>query len=211
MTFFLKTQKTAISVTVALSMFVVTGETTASTIAPTGLHFVLPQKNLPIVSVSSGHGGGAGPAEETSIISDVDDDATTKIVKPLDEVNTECGSIDVIYRLDCTQQAYKSAVRAVPNHSDYRKARGDLNSAQRKLNKLLKKNLDKTVAPLKVGNKTYRAVKKTVAKSLNAQAIVVLEETATKLLRSAGNSKKRQLHYARIADVVGSNKKIFRS
>jgi hypothetical protein len=211
MTFCLMTQKTAISVTVALSMFVATGDTTALTIAPAGLHLVLPQNKLPIVSVSD-HGGGESRGDVTPVtVISVDDDATTKIVEPLAEANTECGSIDVIYRLDCAQQAYKSAVKAVPKHSDYQKARRDLYSAQRKLNKLLKKNLDKTVAPLKVGNKTYRAVKKTVAKSLNAQATVVLEETATKLLRSAGNSKKRQLHYAQIADVVGSNKKIFRS
>ena len=139
------------------------------------------------------------------------DAATAKIIKPLVETDKNCEPIPFEYRLDCVLQGYKQAVRNTPNNRDYRAMKSDLSIAQRKLNRLVKANLDKEAPPLKVGNKTYRAVKKNVAESLNAQATQILEETATKLIRSAGSSKKRQIHYARVADAVHSNKKIFRS
>ena len=85
-----------------------------------------------------------------------------------------------------------------------------MNKASRSLSSLVSQNEDKAAAPIRKGGKTYRAVKKAAVKAVAAKAAAIVTETETKLLRSA-SSGLRKTHYARIAQAVGSTKKILRS
>ena len=99
---------------------------------------------------------------------------------------------------------------ATDNRPDYTTAQSELNKASRSLSSLVSQNEDKAAAPIRKGGKTYRAVKKAAVKAVAAKAAAIVTETETKLLRSA-SSGLRKTHYARIAQAVGSTKKILRS
>ena len=86
----------------------------------------------------------------------------------------------------------------------------ELNRASRSISNVVSQNADPAAKPIKKGFKSYRAVKKSAVRSVNAKAKAVIAETATKLLRSAGSGH-RKVHFQRIAQAVGSTKKILRS
>ncbi|MFZ1813717.1 MAG: hypothetical protein WBO55_03430 [Rhizobiaceae bacterium] len=138
------------------------------------------------------------------------DSTTSGIVNRLGQAERECGALPEEYRVDCLAQGYKSAASATQNRPDYTTAQTELNKASRSLSGLVSQNEDKTAAPIKKGGKTYRAVKKAAVKQVAAKAKAVISETETKLLRSA-SSGLRKTHYARVAQAVGSTKKILRS
>ncbi|MEZ5801100.1 MAG: hypothetical protein R3D29_12355 [Nitratireductor sp.] len=138
------------------------------------------------------------------------DSHTSAITRRLGDAERECGALPAEYRADCLAQGFKSAASATGNRPDYTIARTELNKASRSLSSLVSQNEDKAAAPIRKGGKTYRAVKKAAVKAVAAKAAAIVTETETKLLRSA-SSGLRKTHYARIAQAVGSTKKILRS
>ncbi|MEZ5870849.1 MAG: hypothetical protein R3D32_03185 [Nitratireductor sp.] len=138
------------------------------------------------------------------------DSHTSAVTRRLGDAERECGALPAEYRADCLAQGFKSAASATGNRPDYTTAQSELNKASRSLSSLVSQNEDKTVAPIRKGGKTYRAVKKAAVKAVAAKAVAIVTETETKLLRSA-SSGLRKTHYARIAQAVGSTKKILRS
>ena len=138
------------------------------------------------------------------------DSHTSAITRRLGDAERECGALPAEYRADCLAQGFKSAASATGNRPDYTTAQSELNKASRSLSSLVSQNEDKAAAPIRKGGKTYRAVKKAAVKAVAAKAAAIVTETETKLLRSA-SSGLRKTHYARIAQAVGSTKKILRS
>ncbi|MBN9669700.1 hypothetical protein [Roseibium aggregatum] len=139
------------------------------------------------------------------------DDVTGAIVRQLQRGTAQCGRLDPIYRIDCMRQVYQQAAGATGNRPDYAAANSQLRKASRALNGILRQHGDRNAPKAKQGNRNYRAVARTALRQANRQASQAIEEAATKLLRSAGNSKKRKVHYTRIANAVNSTKKILRS
>jgi len=139
------------------------------------------------------------------------DDITGAIVRQLQRGTAECGRLDPIYRIDCMRQAYLRASGAAGNRPDYAGANSELRGVSRKLNGILRQHQDRKAPKVTRGNRTYRAVARSALRQANKQASQAIGEAATKLLRSAANSKKRKVHYTRIANAVNSTKKILRS
>jgi|GEM_PF-4243684 len=139
------------------------------------------------------------------------DDITRAIVLQLQRGTDRCNRLQVVYRLDCLGEAYAQAAGVAGNRPDYAAATSQLRKVSRQLKGIVRKNQDRNAEKAKLGNKSYRAVKRDALRSANQQATKIIEEAATQLLRSAGNSKKRKVHYTRIANAVNSTKKILRS
>ncbi|MCB1459785.1 MAG: hypothetical protein KDJ48_11085 [Nitratireductor sp.] len=138
------------------------------------------------------------------------DSHTSAVTRRLGDAERECGALPAEYRADCLAQGFRSAASATGNRPDYTTAQSELNKASRSLSSLVSQNEDKAAAPIRKGGKTYRAVKKAAVKAVAAKAVAIVTETETKLLRSASGGL-RKTHYARIAQAVGSTKKILRS
>lgn len=139
------------------------------------------------------------------------DDTTNAIIRQLQRGAGECSRLEATYRIDCLQQVYSQAAGATNNRPDYAGANSALRGLSRKLSGIVRQNQDKQADKAKIRGKTYRAVARQALREANRQANQAIEEAATKLLRSAGNSQKRKVHYTRIADAVNSTKKLLRS
>jgi len=138
------------------------------------------------------------------------DGTTNEIVRRLRQAESECGQVPAEYRADCLQQGYRSAAGPASGKADYSTAQTELNSVSRSIGGLVSQNADTAAQPLRKGGKTYRAVKKNAVATVNSRAAAIITEAETKLLRSA-SSGLRKTHYTRIAQAVGSTKKILRS
>jgi len=139
------------------------------------------------------------------------DGVTGSFVNQIRRGAAECSRLEPVYRIDCLRRVFKQASGAGLNRPDYASASSELRRLSRTLNGILGKNVDRKAGKAKVGGKSYRAVTRQALRDANRQAARAIEEAATKLLRSAGNSKKRKTHYTRIANAVNSTKKILRS
>lgn len=137
------------------------------------------------------------------------DTLTNGIVLVLGAASRECGQLPPEFRADCLQVSFRRAARATENSPDYGAAAALLNSASRRISILVSRNADPAAG--RSGTRRYRAVKKSAVRAVNSAAAAVVTETETKLLRSAGSSQHRKTHYQRIAQAVGSTKRILRS
>ena len=148
-------------------------------------------------------------ADEPLLLLAFGNSATSAIVRPLQNGAAECRGVDAAYEASCAAAAFKRAARAA-SRPDYRDARRELNNAAKKLERLVSRNADRS-APKKKGRYgNYKAVKKAAIAKVRREAIKIIQETQTKLLRSSGSGT-RKVHYQRIAQAVGSTKVIFRS
>jgi hypothetical protein len=123
----------------------------------------------------------------------------------------ECGGLPLEYRADCLQQTFRRAAQEAEKGGAYSAAAAHLRSAATRISSLVARNVDPVARPIAKGTKSYRAVKKSAVRAVNAAAAAIVTETETKLLRSAGSSQQRKVHYQRIAQAVGSTKRILRS
>ena len=64
---------------------------------------------------------------------------------------------------------------------------------------------------LKLATKTYRPIKKEAVEVVNQRVTKVVTESATRLIRSAGNSVTRKIHFQRVAKALNSTKVLMRS
>lgn len=135
---------------------------------------------------------------------------TGSIVSQLDRGTAECGGLPAEYRADCMSQAYRRAAAATQGRPDYSQAQSELNRTSRSLSSLVSQNADAQAAPIRRSGRTYRAVRKEAVPAVNQKAVAIITETETKLLRSSVSGQ-RKVHYQRIAQAVGSTKRIFRS
>lgn len=151
------------------------------------------------------HGGG-----ERNVADPITIGNTNSAVRTLNSGRRECANLPVVYRIGCLRQVYAKATVPLKN-PEYAGARKELNSTSRSLKKLVNKNVDKSAPIIKVGNRKYKAVKEAVVSSVNAEAKKIIGESATRLLRSGSKSKKRKVHYTKIAKAFDSTKVILRS
>lgn len=156
-------------------------------------------------------GGGNGGAEDRGARGQgVNRDATKSFVKDMETAKAQCINLPIEYRADCLAQAFKEAGAKVKKKA-YDPVKTELQSAGQSIDEIILANLDELAPVIKVGNKTYRPVKKEAVEAVNQQVTQVVTETATRLLRSAGKSVTRKIHFQRIAKAVDSTKVLLRS
>lgn len=168
-----------------------------------------------------GSGGGDNPRFELSGSPVKASEAqTTQIVTRLNQIQRICEFIGEEYRIACFATTYRQLANDIPANGDYAESRDVLLDTARKLNNLLRSNLDRSKPRLRARTDTpsgqvqtppMRAVQAPNAPQLNRQASAIVEEAETVLLRSANSDAARSIHYQRIAAAVGSNKVLLRS
>ena len=132
-----------------------------------------------------------------------------------------CSQIgDDAYHVDCLAERLSVVAAGIPQDSDYADVRKTLLDTSAKLSRLARSNRDAGLPRANVTQPGAEPVTTTrpltpVARSavprVNQQAVAILEETETILLRSADNSEEKLAQYTRIAEAVGSNKVLLRA
>lgn len=153
---------------------------------------------------------------------------TNSFVNVIQQTGRECGALPAAFRVDCLRQGFGRAANKGGGGSssgagagisssfgnasdDYSRVSRELSSTSRQLAALVRTNTDPSTKPIKKNGRIYRAVKKTSLVSVNTRASAVLSETTTKLIRSAGPSQNQKGHIQKIANAVGSTKRLLRS
>ncbi|MFA8385761.1 MAG: hypothetical protein ACEPO2_09060 [Pelagibaca sp.] len=146
---------------------------------------------------------------------------TTQFVNRLEDSEQICDVMDDEYRISCFAVTYRQLAEEIPANGDYDEARDVLLETARKLDNIVRSNIDREKPALtaRIRNNSgqsqptppMRAVQAPRAAELNRQASDVLAEAETVLLRSASSDATRAIHYQRIAAAVGSNKVLLRS
>jgi hypothetical protein len=129
-------------------------------------------------------GSGLGPG----IIKYITPEVTAEIVSEIENSADECYNLALEYRASCMVAGLNNSAQAVRN-----------------------RNLSDGQATLSGKNGSYRAVKSAQLAQVNRQAAAIVEEAATKLIRSSGRAGQMQVHYATVAEAVDSSKRLFRS
>ncbi|WP_422378443.1 hypothetical protein [Roseibium sp.] len=142
----------------------------------------------------------------------LDDGIARGVASLITRGSNECRSgIRPEYRFDCLKNVLARAASTIDNRPGYREAARELRSLSRKLDGIVSKYQDTGAPRAKKGRRSYRAVAQESLARANREAAAAIDETVTKLLRSAGNSEKRKAHYSQIATAVGSTKRLLRS
>lgn len=124
------------------------------------------------------------------------------------------------YLVDCLGVQLELIANAMPSSGDYAEAREILEDASKQLRVLASANAAPNVPRVRtrsqikgktVNSKPLTPVRSDRIKQVNIAAAKIMEETETKLLRSAGSSDRRLIAYAQMAKAVGSNKTLLRS
>jgi len=169
---------------------------------------------VPSAIASEGGEGGGGDSGGSEITapsnSGIANKSTRGFVQDIEKANFDCGNLPIEYRAECLAQAYRTAGSNI-SKKGYQPVKNELVSAAAEIEKIVTENLDEDAPVFMVGDKIYRAVKKEAIKNVNIRVKKVITETATRLIRSAGSSATRKVHFQRIAKAINSNKVLLRS
>jgi hypothetical protein len=180
-------------------------------------------KDLLLVQYNSSESMSSSSSSSSSYIGDerdprlsdsegLSDRVTRGVVWFIENGGRECQSgIRPEYRFDCLRNVLARAASTIESRPGYQPAARELRSLSRKLDRIVTRYQDPTVPRVSQGRRSYRAVAKASLEQANREAAAAVDETVTKLLRSAGNSEKRKTHYSQIATAVGSTKRLLRS
>lgn len=146
---------------------------------------------------------------------------TRQLVSSLATAKAFCGGLDKsAYRVDCLAERLQVVSDGIPEDSDYDEVRQVLNAASAEMAQLARNNRDADLprAPAsRQGDSSERTTRPLTPISAAAQAevgqqaIAILEQAQTQLLRSAEGSNSRSLQYAQIAQAIDSTKVLLRS
>ncbi len=131
-----------------------------------------------------------------------------------------CGKLVDRYQVDCISDRIAAAAAMMPKTGDYAESWAALDSASKQLSALAKDAWDRetprinawTEGPDPVrASRPLRAIQPERVPEVRAEAVRILEETQTVLLRSTSRSAERQAQFVEIAQAVDSNKVLLRS
>lgn len=148
--------------------------------------------------VQAGEGGGAGLSNAT----------TNAVIKSLKRGMDECQILREIYRFDCYRKAYHRTANLLNGRPAYAAALAALIAVEEMLDQIVTRNKDPKAKKKRVVFAVYTPVKPAAIPKATADFERALNKAETTLLRSPKNS---QVHYARIAEAVHSNKVLLRS
>jgi hypothetical protein len=145
------------------------------------------------------------------------------IVDRLKQIQRICNALNEEYRVDCLATSYSSLTNALRNIGGDPVVLQSLEGASAKLRTLAARNLDRTKPALRahltnpesgariLSTLSIRAVQTERLPTIRQQAVAVLDEAETVLLRSSTRSTEQSLLYQRVAEAVRSNKVLLRS
>jgi len=122
--------------------------------------------------------------------------------------------------IDCLSERLSTLSKQLEGQEGFEEVQAILESTARDLNQIARQNRSSTLAPAKFAThgqtpvQTTRRlipVDETKMEEAVAQALAVIEETETLLLRSADDTTDRSIQFQQIAAAVGSNKVLLRS
>lgn len=169
---------------------------------------------------SSSEDGVGGEAIEAPGIGQLSPAVSAAVVNILREGQAFCAGIQRVsseYTIDCIAERFQRAANQMAGNPAYTDARSALTDAARKLNRIARENRD-----TEADTKRFTGGGQTNARPLvpvaparqaaaNEQAIAVIEEAETVLLRSSEGTPEREAQFLQIAEAVGSNKVLLRT
>ncbi len=135
---------------------------------------------------------------------------TNAIVADVGRANDICITLPAEYRADCLAQSLKSSASKISKKA-YIPVKNEISTTAQSIEDIVTENLDEEAPVIKVGNNTYRPIKKEAVEVVNQRVAKVVTESATRLIRSAGNSVTRKIHFQRVAKALNSTKVLMRS
>lgn len=146
---------------------------------------------------------------------------TRHVVSSLASAKAFCGGLDrAAYRVDCLAERLEVVSDTIPEGSDYDEVRRVLNSASVDMAQLARNNRDPNLpkGPASRGGdspvqstRPLTPVSSAAQAAVGQQAIAILEQAQTQLLRSAEGASRRSIQYAQIAQAIDSTKVLLRS
>lgn len=126
---------------------------------------------------------------------------------------------DDAYRVDCLAERYGAMAKSIPRNSDYGEVQAILQSASDRMASLARSNRDPALprgqatrpGSTETTSRPLTPVSAAASAQVNQQALAILSETQTLLLRSAEGSESKIAQYAQIAQAVDSNKVLLRA
>jgi hypothetical protein len=149
---------------------------------------------------AGGDGEGAGAGLSRAV--------TDELIKILNRGMGECQILREYYRYDCYRLAYRRAAKHLNGRPAYAEALAALEQVEDSLSRVVAQNADPTIKKKRKGFDVYTPIKPAAIPKATAEFEQALDKAETILLRSPENT---QVHYARIAEVVHSNKVLLRS
>jgi len=169
-------------------------------------------------SYGSGEGGedrSGHPAGSSTVPA-----STDSVVSSIEATRNFCNMISNAYTIDCLAERLGELAEELEGQSGFEDAQSVLESTSRKLNAIARQNRSTTAEPARFSSQgqtpvitTRRLipVDDTSLEQAASQALLVIAEAETLLLRSSEESAERAVQYQRIASAVGSNKVLLRS
>lgn len=167
------------------------------------LAFSLPQ------TVRADYGGGNQSMSGGGASAGLSKATTRKVIRFLTRDFERCTRLDKVYRYDCYRFTYKLAADQMVGNSAYADAFKAVKLVQDRLTQIVDENRDTTKPPVRRGLQQFKAIKPEAVPRSKQQLTQALDEAETILLRSASQSG--NVHFARIAEAVGTNKVLLRS
>ncbi len=146
-----------------------------------------------------GDGGGSGGLSNA---------VTKNVVKSIKLGVSRCQRIDKVYRFDCYRQTYKYAASLLYGRAAYAGALEALTEVEKALDAIMARDADPQKPPVRRRLQQYRAIKPAAVPKATAELERALSSAETILLRAP---ERTGTHYARIAEVLDSNKVLLRS
>ncbi len=146
---------------------------------------------------------------------------TMLYTQQIDRENDRCGKLPSEYHVTCLRDRLGEVARALPEEGDYAPMRQTLEQAVDRLDAVSRQNAQAGTPARQFQFKDRKGevtttgvltpMQKAAIPSAHAQAIQILEDTQTLLLRSGENSRKRAVHFERISKTLESSKVLLRS
>lgn len=172
-----------------------------------GGHGLLAQSSSSSGTQSGSEGGGEGEtfggARNSLTIA-----STTVIADGLRRAAEICETAGEAARVGCLAQEIAKVADEVPPGIEYRGIRIELNKVAKDLDRVVRSNgaADTPASPSGYGQVAEEHIVRATA-----EALEVIDEAQTRLLRSSEGSRLRRTHYVRVARSFESSKRILRS
>jgi hypothetical protein len=122
--------------------------------------------------------------------------------------------------IDCLSERLNTLAKQLEGQEGFEDVQAILETTARDLNQIARQNRSSTIAPATFttsGETPVRTTRRLIPvdeakmEDAVAQALAIIEETETLLLRSADDSTNRSIQFQQIAAAIGSNKVLLRS
>lgn len=152
-----------------------------------------------------GYGGGSDGGGGSAGLSSATTRAVTRILK---RDFAGCRRLEPVYRYDCYRVVYTQAAQQLNGRPAYAEAQKALQAVASSLDRTVRRNADASAPRVQRNFQTFTPIKPAALPRAKADFTKALDEAETVLLRSA---EQGNVHFARIAEAVNSNKVLLRS